>query len=56
MYIQYMSDNANFSRACNVRNYCVYLKNIVKIEKDCNVLGHQYDELLNVLERNKYRN
>ena len=52
MYIQYMSDSANFSGACNVRNYCGYLKNIVKIEKECNVLGHRYDELLNVLERN----
>ena len=52
MYIQYMSDSANFSGACNVRNYCGYLKNIVKVEKDCNVLGHRDDELLNVLERN----
>ena len=52
MYIQYMSDSANFSGACNVRNYCGYLKNIVKIEKECNVLGHRYEELLNVLERN----
>ena len=52
MYIQNMSDNANFSGACNVRNYCGYLKNIVKIEKDCSVLGHRYDELQNVLERN----
>ena len=52
MYIQYMSDSVNFSGACNVRNYCGYLKNIVKIEKECNVLGHRYDELLNVLERN----
>ena len=49
MYIQYMSDSANFSGACG---YCGYLKNIVKIEKDCNVLGHRYDELLNVLDRN----
>ena len=38
MYIQYMSDSANFSGACNVRNCCGYLKNIVKIEKDCNVI------------------
>ena len=52
LYIQYMSDSANFSGACNVRNYCGYLKNIVKIEKECNVLGHRYDELLSVLERN----
>ena len=52
MYIQYMSDSANFSGACDVRNYCGYLKNIVKIEKDGIVLGHRYDELLNVLGRN----
>ena len=52
MYIQYMSDSANLSGACNVRNYCGYLKHIVKLEKDCSVLGHRYDELLNVLERN----
>ena len=42
-----------FIKTCNVRNYCGYLKNIVKIEQDCNVLGHRYDELLNVLERMK---
>ena len=52
LYIQYMSDSANFSGACNVRSYCGYLKNIVRIEQDCNVLGHWYGELLNVLERN----
>ena len=52
MFIQYMGDSANFSRACNVRNYCRYLKNIVKIEHDCNVLGQRYDELLKILERN----
>ena len=49
MYIQYMSDSAKFSGACNVRNYCGYLKKIVKIEQDYNVLGHRYDELLNAL-------
>ena len=37
MYIQYMSDRANVSGTCNVRNYCGYLNNIVKIEQECNV-------------------
>ena len=40
MYIQYMSDSANFSRAYNVRNYCGYLKNIVKIDQDCTTTGY----------------
>ena len=47
-----MSDRANFSGACNVTNYHGYLKTIVKIEQDCNVSGHWYDKLVNVLERN----
>ena len=51
MYIQYMSDSANFSGHVMLELLWIF-KKIIKIKQDCNLLGHRYDELLNVLERN----
>ena len=50
LYTQYKNNYAIPGRGCSIQNYYAYMKNVITIERCCNVLKDKYDNLRHVFK------